>query len=440
MLHNRKKYGVDTDMGASKGKKLWISLAAVALATVSFLGGMGAVWFSLEPEMRTLIKVKDTIDKEYYFELDDETFYQGVFDGVNGVLDAYSGYMTKDEYSQSSDSLNGKRVGVGVSFYTSSINEGRMRIARISGNSPAEEGGMVAGSYLVAFGKSEETLLQNEDYTVFSAFLMTVSEGETIYLQTELEGVKTTHAVTQRSYVENYVFYRSSASAYGFGGENATELIEKGAPLAALPEDAAYIRLVRFGGNAEEAFAGAMSVFKRENKKHLVLDLRSNGGGYIHTMQGIAAYFCKGATENRPVAAIADYGEKEEYYRAKGNAYTEYFSEDSRICILADSGTASASECLIGVLLGYGGSRYEDICLFERGGVAKTYGKGIMQSYFNIGLSGDVVKLTTAQMRWPVTKNSIHDRGVLPEDGAHTVKEGASDEAELSEAIGVLFG
>ncbi len=440
MVKRRKKQNVIADMGTTK-KKTWpIVLLSVVLAAACFLGGMSAVWFTLDPQIRTLIKVKDAVDREYYFEMDDETFYKGVFDGVNGVLDDYSGYMTREEYDQSSGNLNGKRIGIGLSFYTSSVNEGRMRIARVAGNSPAEEGGMVAGSYLVAFGKTQETMARSESYDAFSVFLDGVKEGESFFLQTEGEDGAAMHTVTKKSYVENYVFYRSKDSAYGFTGADATELTEKGSPLTTLPSDGAYIRLVRFGGNAEKAFEDAMSVFKRENKKHLVLDLRGNGGGYIDTMQGIAKYFCKGATEDRPIAAIADFGEREEYYRAKGNEYEAYFSADSRICVLADSGTASASECLIGVLMGYGGSRYEDICLFERNGVAKTYGKGIMQSYFGIGLSGDVVKLTTAQMRWPVTKNTIHGRGVLPEDGAKTVAEGLTDEAELTEAIKVLFG
>ena len=137
---------------------------------------------------------------------------------------------------------------------------------------------------------------------------------------------------------------------------------------------------------------------------------------------------------------IADFGEREEKYLANGNYYWDYFTEVSRICILADSGSASASEALIGVMVDYGAVSYGDICLSERGGIAKTYGKGIMQSYFSLGLSGDMMKLTTAEILWPVTKTSIHDRGVLPEDGTKTVQEGVTDEEELSAAIKVLFG
>ena len=64
-----------------------------------------------------------------------------------------------------------------------------------------------------------------------------------------------------------------------------------------------------------------MELFKAQGKTNLVLDLRDNGGGYLHIMQSIASYFCKTSEENRPIVAIADYGERRENYLADGNFY-----------------------------------------------------------------------------------------------------------------------
>ena len=84
-------------MSEMKGKKLkrfgWI-VATVLLAVVCFIGGMATVWFTLDPQIRMLVKVKKTIDEHYYQELDDESFYNAIFDAVNGELDPYSKYMT----------------------------------------------------------------------------------------------------------------------------------------------------------------------------------------------------------------------------------------------------------------------------------------------------------------------------------------------------------
>ena len=91
-------------------------------------------------------------------------------------------------------------------------------------------------------------------------------------------------------------------------------------------------------------------------------------------------------------------------------------------------------------MLDYGAIAYGDICLSERNGVAKTYGKGIMQatSYVNI-LKQDAITLTTAEIRWPVSNNSIHGRGVLPEDGALTVAENTDFEMETINAVNTLL-
>ena len=255
----------------------------------------------------------------------------------------------------------------------------------------------------------------------------------------EIGGAET-HIVElyRSSYVENLVFYRTNSNAYTFMGEKATAA-EKGNPISVLDEETAYIRLVQFAGNAVAEFDGAMRLFKQERKKNLVLDLRGNGGGYMDTLIEIAKYFCKDGGKT-PIVAIADYGEKKEKFKASKNLYSEYFSQDSRICILADGDTASASECLIGCLIDYGATKYADVCLTEYNGIAKTYGKGIMQTTYHVDyIKGDAIQLTTAEIRWPVSNHCIHNRGVLSSDGTRTVQQNYAGETELENAIKALF-
>ena len=182
-----------------------------------------------------------------------------------------------------------------------------------------------------------------------------------------------------------------------------------------------------------------MNVFKIENKKNLVLDLRDNGGGYLDILQAIAGYFCKTAQAAYPLVATADYGTSVQGYYADRNVYHEYFGVDSRICVLADDGTASASEALIGCMLDYGAIAYDDICLTEKSGVAKTYGKGIMQTTYPLSIfQGDAVKLTTAYIRWPMSNTCIHDRGVVVADGTKTVADYSQADEEIAGAIAAL--
>ena len=438
------KTGVNPYMPPSKSKKqpkTMRAVTAIIMAAACFVLGGFAVWFSLDSEMRTLMKVRRAIQKHYYQDVTDEEFYGAVFDGINyELLDAYSLYMTADEQRAAQGELAGKRIGIGLSFQTKDENgKDQMLVVRVAGNSPAAQAGFQEGDRLFAYGKTETELTESEVFADFSTFLNTMSEGEQFFVSVRRGDEVRTFPITREAYVENYVFYRTSTTAYGFTGKNADVWTEVGEPLACLDENTAYIRLIQFGDGTEKPFATAMAQFKSEGKKNLVLDLRDNGGGYLNTMQEIAGYFCKNATDKKPIVAVAKYKNDEEIFKASRNVYAEYFSSDSRIYVLADEGTASASECLIGAMVDYGALNFSDICLVERGGVAKTYGKGIMQTTYYLGAKLDAIKLTTAEICWPVSGRSIHGRGVLPEDGAKTVVNGYFTDEEIANAMAVLL-
>lgn len=426
--------------------KKWIvgvacALGALIIAALSFGGGMLVRWYSIDPEMRTLIEIKNKIDKEYYRDIPDDEFYGALFATVNNeLLDTYSEYMTAEEYRASVNDLAGNRSGIGVSITTlSAQDQAQMLISRVCSNSPAEESGLKVGEYIVGFGERETGLTESEKFEDFTEFLAHRKDGETFYIRLRAGETYRVVPICKREFVENYVYYRTNDTAYAFTGENALTMEQKGESLACLDDETGYIRLVQFTGNASKGFDAVMQQFKLDGKKDLVLDLRGNGGGYLDYVQEIAKYFCKNTTETRPVAVTAAYADKNEYYLARGNVYAQYFKEDSRIIVLADSGTASASECLIGVMMDYGAIDYTDICLSERNGVARTYGKGIMQTTFAVDyFKGDAIKLTTAAIRWPVSGYSIHERGVLPQDGCATVEENYEGDAEIENALNAL--
>lgn len=425
-----------------KRRRLKNTFLAVGLAVIFFVLGGFTVWFSLDKDLRMLMKLKTAIQKHYYEEIDDDAFYDTLFQAVNhDLLDAYSQYMTADEYRANKDSLAGKHIGIGIVFSTvNEKNQPQMLVTRVSGNSPAETAGVKAGDYLTAFGKTQSEMTESEKFDDFAKFLNGLKEGEEFFARVRTGQEDRIVSMSRQAYVENYLFYRTSTLAYVFSGKNADELTQQDNPLSCLKEDTAYIRLVQFAGEVTKRFEDLMKLFKQQGKKNLVLDLRDNGGGYLDIVQNLAQYFCKTATEKKPLAVVADYGEEKEYFHASGNVYYDYFSEESRIYVLADNGTASASECLIGCLVDYGATKFSDICLIERDGVAKTYGKGIMQTTYYLGAQGDAVKLTTAQIRWPVSNRSIHDRGVLPEDGAKSVKANLYGDAEIVSAMEKLMG
>ena len=430
---------------STKKRKIFKRVACIvgaALAVVGvFFSGWFARWFSIEPEMRSLITVKDRIDAEYYEDVSNERFYEAIFGAINDeVLDKYSGYMTAEEYAAETESMKGKQLGIGLVLRTQDENGNpQILVTRVCGNSPAETANIPVGAKIVGFGKSETQLTRSEVYDDFKSFLETCAEDESFFIEYTHAGERVVSSICRSAYVENYVFYRTNKSAYTFTGKNALTATERGESLSVLDNDTAYIRLIQFTGNAAKEFDEAMKLFKQDGKKNLVIDLRGNGGGYMDVLADIASYFCKDGSA-KPTVAVADYGEKREKFKADRNLYKQFFGADSRICVLADGDSASASECLLGCMLDYGALTYEDICLSEWNGEAKTYGKGIMQTtYYVDPIKKDAVTLTTAQIRWPVSDTCIHGRGILETDGTKKVVGSYEREIELQNAIKALF-
>lgn len=447
MEDNRQEIEIQRDPAPAKTpkgkKKGWVyALAGIALASVSFMGGFGARWFTLDKDMRTLINVKNKIDREYYEEIPDEEFYGAIFDAVNNqVLDRYSRYINADDYRAENASNNGKRSGLGLVFYGSAYGQDAQTIVyRVCGNSPAEQAGFRAGDKLTGYGSSENEIVDCDKFEEFFTFLGEVESGKTFYVRVQRGESELVFSVACKNYVESYLFYKTNETSYTVTGDDEKDVIAIGEPLVCLDDETAYIRLIQFTGAADELFEGAMELFQRQGKKNLVLDLRGNGGGDMSILQDIAGYFCKSAKGGNPLVAVADYGERKQKFKADDNEYYEYFSADSRICVIADSSTASASEALMGAMIDYEAVGYSDICLIEENGVAKTYGKGIMQTTYVMDfIEGDALRLTTARILWPKSGTCIHDRGILAADGTKTVMKNYNADEELTAAINALF-
>ena len=108
--------------------------------------------------------------------------------------------------------------------------------------------------------------------------------------------------------------------------------------------------------------------------------------------------------------------------------------------MLADAGTASASECLLGAMLDYGGTEYGRVCLTAAAdGTAKTYGKGIMQTTRTRFLwRSEAIKLTSAQICWPVSGKCIHGVGITTADGCKSVAASYAPDGEISAGLAAL--
>ena len=175
---------------------------------------------------------------------------------------------------------------------------------------------------------------------------------------------------------------------------------------------------------------------KSKNKTKLILDVRNNGGGYMDVLEAFAGGLINGNGATRlPLA----------YSKNNKGVFSEYKTTRSfyntdivKISVIANERSASATECLIGAMLYYGGVFSADNLVIENDSVtedeARTFGKGIMQTTFTL-TNGGAVKLTTAVIYQPDKTTCIHGTGIRVSGANALVK---SDNNALSRALEIL--
>jgi len=158
-----------------------------------------------------------------------------------------------------------------------------------------------------------------------------------------------------------------------------------------------HIALYEFTGNSAELFNNAFSRFVASGSKNLVLDLRGNPGGYLDAAVDIASHFLpRGAT-----VVTEDFGNKQKKQVHTSLGYND-MPAGTKIVVLIDGGSASASEILAGAL--------------QDGQVAtligtRSFGKGSVQQL--IPLEGGSLKVTVARWITPAG-HWIMGNGVTP--------------------------
>ena len=405
---------------SNKAIKITISvLLAAAIAALSFMAGYLVKKCSTDKTIASYEWALKTIKENYYLCDPDESFTETSIKAmVAAHLDEYSEYYTKEEYAAVQKSNAGSKSGVGVSY---AYQSGRgIYISRVVGNSPAYKSGLRPGEWLIS-GSKEGVEVTFDSSTAFSEFISSVSDGVQMTFTSE-DGKS--YSMAKSEYSASYTYLNTSTERWAVNPDSLSYEYSIDYTYSCLPEGCAYLRLDQFYGTAATEFYKLVEKFNALNCTSLILDLRSNGGGYVSVMQDIAGCFADGSSKLAMLSR--DKKGKEEAFNCKKITKQERRVDKSvKVFVLANAGTASASEALIGAMVCYGALEYENIFLSEydeayiqwyyggkEGKNARTFGKGIMQTPFTNSATGEVLKLTTAKIFWPDKKTSIHDTGI----------------------------
>lgn len=402
-----------------KVNKTLTIILAVLIAVGLFFGG----YFTnelIKDENEELNWVISQINKHYlvYDEetgqvknLSEEDYIKILISGLkaNGYLDSYSKYYNEEEYSDVLLSNKGNSYGIGLAFYQTNL-----VIDKVMYNSPiykVANGVDLIGKKVTGISSVEET-----SQTVLSNFSHYSQElakyDNSVMFKIYIDSVP--YIVSKQAFVESYVKYVDNGktmyftSDYGKSPEKKIEDVGD----ATLGSDVAYIKFTSFNGNAAQEFATAMKYLKERGKTKLILDLRSNGGGSMDILEEVTAYLTSGDGSNKFNITTAVYkdGDRREIRASKG-----YYVPLSKLTVVANEYSASASECLIGALLSYGNLSKDNLIVtnndYAIGDINKTYGKGVMQTTYKSKFD-TAIKLTTAYLYWPDGETCIHGKGI----------------------------
>ncbi len=345
--------------------------------------------------------------------------------------DEYAEYYTEEEYKKLQAEGDGNYTGIGIS-----ITEDSLAIYKVINNSPAEIAGLKAGDTITA----AKTALN--EFTVFSTseelngYLEKIEEGTPITFKVTRKGEFTDRefVVEKSKYIASYITFADNQGTYLAVSDDNREVSERniGGGMAELADDTLYIKISQFQGEAAVQFAYAMTKLKSEQnpngKTKLMLDLRDNGGGYVSIAVSIASYLIYNDGEQFTLLTYIREKNRTSHESTQANNFN---TEIQKITVLANGNSASASELVLGAMIYYADKSNQtfskDNLVIEKNanGVAKTYGKGIMQTTYTL-TSGGALKLTTATLYWPDNQTTIHGTGILPSLPENAVEKGGA--------------
>ena len=166
------------------------------------------------------------------------------------------------------------------------------------------------------------------------------------------------------------------------------------------PDGVFVIHVYTFNALAPDMFRDALRQFAASGSRNLVVDLRGDPGGYLEAAVDMASWFL-------PVGdtiVSEDYGAKQAPDIERSRGYDVFEGTGTKVVVLIDDGSASASEIFAGALHDHGVATLVG---------EKSFGKGSVQQVFDI-TSDTSLKVTIA--RW-LTPNgiSISHEGIVPD-------------------------
>jgi len=336
--------------------------------------------------------------KEKYVDKDglsEKKMFYGSLAGLASSLgDPYTVFMNPEEYKEFEDGMSGTFEGIGAEV---GMRNDIVTIVAPLADMPAEKAGLKAGDQIIAINGT-------------STIGWSVSEA-------------VNHIRGPRGTPVNLTIYRK-----GFKEAKDFEVIRnviyvKSVKTEMRGDGIFVITVSNFNDDTTELFNKAVVDVLANDPKGLILDLRSNPGGYLDSAIDMAGEW----VSEGPVVKERLSDGSEDAYESFGLPRLKSYPT----VVLVDGGSASASEIVAGALQDYGLAKIVG---------EKTYGKGSVQAMEGLS-DGSSLKVTVAKWLTPKGR-SINDEGIMPDEEIKmTIEDYENDkDPQFDRAIKILLG
>ena len=357
---------------------------------------------------KTLSLVDQLIRDYAYDGVDQEAMMDAVIKAyVAATGDIYAEYYTKEEFAALTQESQGKMEGIGVSVINGTWESyTAIKIIMVYPGSPAEAAGLKPGDLVIALKIQGE--YQSVDavggYTVAVNHLRGAAGTKAEFLVARPEG---------GSYKQiDFSITRAAFEAVSVMGK-----------VSETDPSVGIVTIIQFDLPTPEQFEAEVDALLAKGCTKFVFDVRNNPGGDLESIKAIQSYFLKegdllvstkdkNGNEEKDVVAVVKH--RQEAYKVCDVTEEEIGKyKDLTFCVLTNGNTASAAELFTATMRDY-----------ELGTIVgeTTYGKGCMQSIFDLSTAGPYyslygieggLKLTT-KMYFPASGESYHDIGIAP--------------------------
>ena len=370
-------------------------LVSLGISAYAFRDSRGPI--PLE-EIRAFTDVFGAVKANYVEPVDDKKLMQEAISGMLSGLDPHSAYLDADAFKDMQSSTQGEFGGLGIEV---GAEDGLIKVISPIDDTPASRAGIKSGDLIV---KIDDKVTRG----------MTLPEAVKLMRGKPRTPIVLTIARKNEDKPLEFKLIRDVIRVQSV----KAKMIEPGY---------GFVRVSQFQERTVDDMVKAINdLYKQGPLKGLVLDLRNDPGGLLHSAIGVSAAFLPpktlvvstdGRTDENRRKFLAS---PEDYLRGRGEDTLSRLPPQIKsvpMTVLINGASASASEIVAGALQDH-----------KRATVIGTqsFGKGSVQTIIPLRMDRDnpaAIKLTTARYYTP-SGRSIQAKGIVPDLTVEDTAEG----------------